>query len=507
LKHILLLGAGKSATALIEYLIANAAVENWHITIADAQLHLIEEKTRGAGCTTAFALEVQDTAARQALVSQTDVVISLLPPALHLLVAQDCIQLRKHLLTASYADEGMKALANEAAAKGILFLCEMGLDPGIDHMSAVQLIDNIKAEGGHITSFYSHCGGLVAPESDNNPWHYKISWNPRNVVMAGKSGAVYRLNGITIQEGYEELFTKLDFLEGEDIGHWCWYPNRDSLSYLPLYGLDDCHTFVRTTLRKMEFMYGWSNLISLRLTDENLMYDTDGLSIAGFLRQHFIKHNFSSWITTKLSSQFTSLNSTLDKTIQLLKKEQEMQEDAGEGEEVDENFLMVDDDGNLKDVNLEEEKQQAAGSIAARLYESNMMIQQLFFLGMQDEETLIDKGRCSAADVLQFILEKKLPLLPEDKDLVLMVHELEYEKEGATFYKRAVLMLEGEDGTHTAMAKTVGLPLGIAARLILNGQIQLTGLQIPVIKEIYQPVLRELAAAGIEFTETTEVRK
>lgn len=503
MKQILLFGAGKSATALIDYLIANSENENWHITIADTDAALIEAKTGLATCTTAVAVDVYHESDRQQLVQNADIVISLLPPALHILVATDCVQSGKNLLTASYADDAMKALADEAAQKGVLLLCEMGLDPGIDHMSAMQMIDAIRAAGGQVTSFYSHCGGLVAPESDNNPWHYKISWNPRNVVMAGKAGAIYKLNGEIITETYEAIFNQFDFLEGDDMGDWCWYPNRDSLSYMPLYGLQDCATFIRTTIRKLEFMYGWKNLLALQLTDEEVKYETDGMSIAEFLRQHFTEHNFTDWITTKLSAQFSSLNDTLDKTIQLLKKEEEMLEESeGEEEERKDNFLMVDDDGNLKDVSLQEEKQQAAGNIAARLYESNMLLQQLFYLGMKDDETIINRGRCSAADVLQFILEKKLPLLPDEKDLVLMIHEIDYENEEGRFHKRATLRLEGENGIRTAMAKTVGLPLGIAARLILNGKINLTGLHIPISKEIYQPVLRELAAAGIEFVET-----
>ncbi len=504
MKQILLFGAGKSATVLIDYLIANSENENWQITIVDADATLIEAKTDKAVCTSAVVLDVNNEAERQSLIFKADIVISLLPPALHILVAKDCVQMGKNLLTASYADDAMKALAYEAGEKGILLLCEMGLDPGIDHMSAMQMIDEIHAAGGHITSFYSHCGGLVAPESDNNPWHYKISWNPRNVVMAGKAGATYKLDGKIVTEQYEDIFNQFDFIEGDEAGDWCWYPNRDSLAYIPLYGLPDCATFIRTTIRKLEFMYGWQNLLALKFTNEEKKYETDGLSIAEFLRRHLMENNFTEWIASKLSAQFSSLNDTLDKTLQLLKKEKEMMEENEE--EPTENFLIVDDTGNLKDVNLEEEKQEAAGNIAARLYESNMLLQQLFFLGMKDEETLINQGLCSAADVLQFILEQKLPLLPTDKDLVLMIHEIEYENEEGRFYKRATLRLEGENGIRTAMAKTVGLPLGIAARLILNGKINLIGLHIPISKEIYQPVLRELAAAGIEFTEVTEQR-
>lgn len=509
MKNILLFGAGKSATCLIDYLINNAATESWHLTIADANVEIIECKTGNATCTTAIALQVENDAARQTLIQQADMVISLLPPALHIIVAHDCLLFSKNLLTASYAGEPMKALAAAAEQKGLLFLCEMGLDPGIDHMSAMQLIDRIHEQGGKITSFMSHCGGLVAPASDTNPWHYKISWNPRNVVMAGKGGALYKLHGHTVQERYEELFEHEEIMEVGEIGHLSWYPNRDSLSYLPVYGLEDCQTFIRTTLRRPEFCFGWKNIIELKLTDEELFYETDGLSIAGFFKQHFENNGFADWITSRLTNNLSSIKDLLTKTMQLIEAEEDLKNEAaenGDDHETDDigNFMLVDDEGELKDVNLQEVKLEAATSVAAKLYMNNLLMKQLFFLGMDDGETQINLGRCSAATVLQFILEKKLPLESADKDMVVMVHQLEYEIAGTTHKTSSSLILEGENNQRTAMAKTVGLPLGIAAKLILNKTIHLTGLHIPVVKEIYEPVLLELAKAGIEFEEKSE---
>jgi saccharopine dehydrogenase-like NADP-dependent oxidoreductase len=365
------------------------------------------------------------------------------------------------------------------------------------------MIDTIHASGGEINAFFSHCGGLVAPESDDNPWRYKISWNPRNVVLAGKNGAVYKLNNETVHDNYEQLFDQNNKITIDELDDYCWYPNRDSLRYLPLYHLHHCATFIRTTLRPAEFCFGWKNIIDLHLTAEDQFYETDGLSIAGFLHQHFERNGFSDWITQQLLSNLSSVGDMLKQTLRLLDKEEEMRKD--ESGENDGNFLVVDDDGKLKNVNLDEAKLDAAQNMVMRLYENNLLLKQLFFLGMDDNETLINKGKCSAADVLLFILEQKLPLLPHDRDMVIMQHEIEYEIGENKFLRKATLVLKGEDGVHTAMAKTVGLPLGIAARLILNAKIDLTGVQIPIAKEIYEPVLRELAAAGIEFVEKTEI--
>jgi len=195
--NVLVFGAGKSATCLIDYIIKEAGTNGWQVTVADNDLALAKSKIKNQQHAEAVAINVENTADRNQLIKNAGIVISLLPPALHFLVAQDCVLFEKNLLTASYVDDNIRSLQPAIEEKKLLFLCEMGLDPGIDHMSAMELIHRIKEEGGIITSFISHCGGLVAPESDDNPWHYKISWNPRNVVMAGKAGAVYRQNNKT----------------------------------------------------------------------------------------------------------------------------------------------------------------------------------------------------------------------------------------------------------------------------------------------------------------------
>ncbi|MBO9635398.1 MAG: saccharopine dehydrogenase NADP-binding domain-containing protein, partial [Chitinophagaceae bacterium] len=304
MKHILVFGAGKSATCLIDYLKKETATHQWTLTVVDGNADLANSKTAGAPQARAISIDVEKDEARQPLVESADIVISLLPPFLHYLVAKDCVTFGKNLLTASYVDEKIAALTNEINAKGLLFLCEMGLDPGIDHMSAMQLISAIQEKGGKITSFKSHCGGLVSPESDNNPWHYKISWNPRNVVMAGKAGAIYKENGQTTEVPYTALFNTGNTVQVPGLGELAWYANRDSLSYIPTYKLESATTFLRTTLRYPAFNAGWKRIIELQLTNETPEYQTDGLSLAAFYALHFQKHGVEK-ILSQLSTSDT----------------------------------------------------------------------------------------------------------------------------------------------------------------------------------------------------------
>jgi saccharopine dehydrogenase-like NADP-dependent oxidoreductase len=471
-KNILLFGAGKSATVLIEYLINESVYNNWYITVADANLELIELKTQRRVNSKAVAIDINDIVHRQLLIKEADIVISMMPPSFHILIAEDCIEFEKSLLTASYADEKILALESKVKEKGLLFLCEMGLDPGIDHMSAMELIDEIKHDGGNIISFKSHCGGLVAPECDDNPWHYKISWNPRNVVLAGKAGAIYKEEGKIIEEPYESLFKENNTvsLENENNITFSYYPNRNSLNYIDLYNLPNIQTFVRTTLRYPEFMTGWNNIVELQLTDENPCFESDGKSLNDFFKSHFDKIGFNQWLDKKLSEKFSETNQLIEKLEQLMKNE------------------------NYTD-------NESASLLASKMESVNLILKQLFFLGIDDSETMINKGFCSPADVLQFALEKKLVLKETDKDMIVMLHENEYMNAGKKHSINSSLMVKGKDHLHTAMAQTVGLPLGIAAKFILDGTIKETGLQIPTKKEIYAPVLKELKNFGVAFKE------
>ncbi|HZH67034.1 MAG TPA: saccharopine dehydrogenase C-terminal domain-containing protein [Flavisolibacter sp.] len=504
MKQILLFGAGKSSAALIEYLLVNALAESWHLTVVDVQLETAKEKIGDTAHGTAVAFDVTNEQLRYEAIGNADIVISLMPPTLHYLIAMDCIRAKKDLLTASYIDDKIQSLATEIKDSGLLFLCEMGLDPGIDHMSAKKLIDSIHTEGGKITSFYSHCGGLVAPESDDNPWHYKISWNPRNVVMAGKAGAIYKQDGEIKEVEYEELFAEKRYVAipgGEPL---CWYPNRDSLSYLSVYGLHETATFIRTTLRHPDFIYGWKNLIDLKLTGEEKQYQTDGKTLLQFFKEHMDLNGFGEWLQQKLHDQFDSTKTLLSELVNLVKLEEEA---VKKGIEPVEEFMMVDEKGGLQNIDIDYLKISAAATLADKMHDANLTLKQLFYLGMDDDATVINKGLCSAADVLQSALEKKLMLQMEDKDRVVMLHEIHFTKGEKKYKATSSFILEGEDGKHTAMAKTVGLPLALAAKAILNGSLTLKGLHIPIIEGIYIPVLDELRLNGICFQEhITEIK-
>ncbi|WP_341836041.1 saccharopine dehydrogenase C-terminal domain-containing protein [Chitinophaga pollutisoli] len=439
MKHVLLFGAGKSATVLIDYLLANAPRQKWHITVADNDLMLIKSKIGKSYYATAAAIDVKDPSVRQPLVKETDLVISLLPPALHITVARDCLQFGKNLLTASYVDPEIRQLEKEIEAAGLLFMYEMGLDPGIDHMSAMKLIQSIEKKGGQISCFRSYCGGLISPESNDNPWQYKISWNARNIVLAGSSGAIYREKGKVKEVPYEHLFDQSKTIQVPGLGKLAWYPNRDSLNYTDIYNLSNIPTFMRATLRYPDFCEGWNAIVKLGLTNDKEKQQTDKLTYAG-------------WTTRHISA-----------------------------------------DPNLS---AEENVAQFLG-----VSSKSKLIRQLKFLGILNGD-LINLGEQTDAGVLQHVLEARLRMEPSDKDMIVMLHEIEFERRNMSTKLSSYMIVQGEDNLRTAMAKTVGLPLGILAKLVLSGQVSLTGLQIPIMPEIYNPVLRELEEFDIRFEES-----
>ncbi len=431
---ILLFGAGKSATLLIDYLGKNCTENNRKLLVCDADLSLAQSKTNQFSCAEAISFDVNDAEKRHQFISQADIVISMLPPALHFLVAKDCLAFAKNLLTASYLDTNVRALSDEIKEAGLLFLGEMGLDPGIDHMSAMKMINEIKNKGGAITSFKSHCGGVIAPEYDNNPWHYKITWNPVNIVAAGSSGAFYKEDGEIKEILYSQVFNDEDNgIMVPGIGSLVWYANRDSLSYIDTYHLHGVNTFLRTTLRYPAFCRGWNKVVHLDLTNKN--------------DHEAIKHckTFEDWFEVKR------------------KKLSE-----NEPGFTDEDFFNPE------------------------------FLEQIDFIGLRSKENLPEPVPNSGS-ILQFLLEKNLAMQPGDKDMIIMLHEIEFSINGKNKERRSCLIVKGEDKTHTAMAKTVGLPLGIAATLILDNKINVTGLHIPVIPEIYEPVLAGLQSHGIRF--------
>ena len=421
MKKIVLFGAGRSATCLIDYLIHGAVVHDWELVVADSNLELALSKTAGAPNTRAVLLFADQEKERKNLVGEADIVISLLPPSLHFQVAKDCLELGRNLLNASYVDDQIRKLGPEIKQKGLLFLCEMGLDPGIDHMSAMALVHRCRQEGSSITSFRSHTGGLVATASDDNPWHYKISWNPRNVVLAGSAGATYKEDNIIRRKNYNEIFQDCEEVRVDGLGRFAFYPNRDSLSYIPLYGQENARTFIRTTLRHPDFCRSWQAIVAAGLTNEKISVRPAELT-------------FRKWSQPLLPF-----------------------------------------------VNGENR-------------------QRLEYLGLFEDEPVPETAETSA-DILQHLLESRLPMRPHDRDMIVMLHELDCCLGEKKFQIKSTLIVEGEDHLRTAMAKTVGLPLGIATKLILQGTLSLKGLHIPIVPEIYQPVLEELKSHGISFRE------
>ncbi|PUZ20647.1 Saccharopine dehydrogenase, NADP-dependent [Chitinophaga costaii] len=442
MKNILLFGAGRSATVLIDYLLQNAARQKWHVTVADHDLQLVKSKTGKSYYATPVALDVTDATAREPLLAEADLVISLLPPALHILVARDCLRFKKNLLTASYLDDEVKKLQPDIDAAGLLFLYEMGLDPGLDHMSAMKLIHSIEKKGGQIFSFKSYCGGLISPESNDNPWHYKISWNSRNVVLAGSAGAVYKEKGKVKEVSYEQLFDHNKTVQVPSIGKLAYYPNRDSLGYMQSYNLENIHTFQRATLRFPDFCEGWNALVKLGLTRDGDKQATDQLP-------------YFQWASQQVTERTPGLSH----------------------EETIAQYLGVSS--------------------------KSKVIRQLKFLGILNGEE-INLGERSNADILQHLLDTKLKMESTDRDLIVMLHEIEFERRNLPTRINSFLIVQGENATHTAMAKTVGLPLGIMAKLLLSDKVGLKGLHIPILPEIYNPVLRELEDFDIKFVESFE---
>ncbi len=432
MKTILLFGAGKSATSLIEYLGKCSDENHWKLVVCDTNLTLAQSKINHFKSAEARSVNVSDEFKRHEVIQEADIVISMLPAALHFLVAKDCVQFSKNLLTASYIDDSIKTLEKEIREKGLLFIGEMGLDPGIDHMSAMKMIHEIKNKGGRIISFTSHCGGLVSPESDDNPWQYKITWNPANVVAAGSSGATFLQNKKVVAIPYKDIFKEEEnIVEIPDLGPLAWYANRDSLSYINTYQLDGINTFLRTTLRYPSFNKGWNIMVNA-----DFISKTDGESLKSC-------HTYNDWFDLKMAGI----------------KEQFPKEKWSKG-----------------------------------------FIEQVDYLGMRSADPLPENAENSAA-ILLGLLEKNLVMKADDKDMIVMLHELEYELNGQKKEIKSSLIVKGKDQLHTAMSQTVGLPLGIATKLILQKKLKITGLHIPVIAEIYEPVLNELAEYGIKFHE------
>ena len=439
MKKVLLIGAGKSSGYLIDYLLKYAVLEQFELTVADLNMEAALLKTKSLPNSKAIVLDINDTEQRHEHIKDADIVISMLPAFMHFPVAQDCVKLKKHLITASYVSPEIMSLHEEATKQDVLLLNEIGLDPGLDHLSAMKVIHQIQENGGKLTSFKSFCGGLVAPESNNNPWGYKFSWNPRNVILAGQSTAQYMIDGKYKYLPYQRLFSSAEVIEVEGYGKFDAYANRDSLSYRKLYGIEDIATMVRGTLRQHLYCEAWHVFVMLGLTDDSIQIEVPKDYTYGNFIDSFLPGTENDLV--KRLCDFTNKSAT------------------------------------------------------------DELINMIIWTGLLGNEKVgISKG--SPAMILQNLLEEKWLLEATDKDMIVMQHLFEYtNSDNVSKNITSTLVVIGEDSQKTAMAKTVGLPLAMAVRRLIKGEIKLRGVQIPVLPEIYKPILQELEEYGIVFEE------
>jgi saccharopine dehydrogenase-like NADP-dependent oxidoreductase len=476
MKQVLVIGSSPAVPIVKEYLLRGQETELEVDTLSENEIPA-------------------DTDARKLLISRASLIISFLPPALHQQIAQDCIELRTHLVCPAVMNEGILNLRSQVEKNNLLFLYELGVDPGLDHLSALQFIHDIKHQGATILSFQTHVGLL--PAQADNPWQYKLVERARNIIDEGKEGAVYKQQNEIKELGYEEVFDNKRLAEVPGIGFLSWYPVRDSLGYIPLYGLESAQTFIRSTLHHPDFIYGWKNVIDLKLTDDALQYASDGLSLADFFKMHFDQQGFNGWLEQKMMERFRQTKQILEKLMKFM----EVEQDATEaGEKFPDNLMVIDEKGKLDNIHLDEVKDNAAAMVAYKMHEANLTLKQLFFLGMDDRETLINKGYCSASAVLQRALEKKLSMPPGEADQVVMLHEMEYELNGKRMVSNRYLVLKG-NGRDRAADMINGLLSAIAAKLVLTDSIRLRGLHMPIRPEIYIPVMEELGRQGVVFRE------
>ena len=444
MKNILILGAGMSATTMINYLLSKSSEYNWQITLADTNIKLAEKKLKGHKQGKALQFDINDSNAVAKLIEANDIIISMLPAMFHPVVARECLNYNKHMFTASYVSKEMKELEPEIKAKNLFFLNECGVDPGIDHMSAMKVIDEIREKGGSIESFESNTGGLIAPEFDNNPWNYKFTWNPRNVIIAGQAGARYLENGTYKYIPFQKLYVRTHPATVLEAGDFEVYANRDSLSYREIYGLTDIKTLVRGTMRRPGYCAAWNLFVMLGMTDDSYKMEKSAHSTKKIFTEAFLPFKPE----LSLEDNFCS-------------------------------YLGIDRNSD--------------------------MFKRMEWLGMFSDEKL-NIENASPAQVLQSIIEPKWQLGENDKDLIVMQHTFIYNLKGKKYKKLSSLVVIGKDTSDTAMSITVGMPLAIAVELFTKGKISGTGVIVPIKPDIYLPILNAMEPLGVKFIEEeTEV--
>lgn len=441
MRNILVIGAGKSTSYLIKYFIDKADTENLHLTIGDIDVQKAKEITGNNPNVDVIFLDVFDKESRGNAVKNSDIVVSMLPARFHIEVAKDCITYKTHMVTASYVSPEMQQLNKAAKENGLIFMNEIGLDPGIDHMSAMQVLNDIRDQGGEIILFESFTGGLVAPESDNNLWNYKFTWNPRNVVVAGQgSAAKFLQEGAYKYIPYNRLFRRTEFLDIDGFGRFEGYANRDSLKYQHIYGLDNIKTLYRGTMRRVGFSRAWNIFVQLGMTDDSYTIDdSENMSYRDFVNS-FLAYSPTDSVELKFR-----------------------------------HALKIDQDDIVWD-KLEE-------------------------LDIFNSEKMVNLKKATPAQILQKILMDSWTLDADDKDMIVMYHKFGYVLDGEKHQIDSTMVAIGENQVYTAMAKTVGLPVAIATVAILNKKITTPGVQIPISREVYEPILKELETNGITFSE------
>lgn len=428
MKKVLILGSGLVARPIIRYLLGKDIA----VTVASNTPERSREMVGGSDHGTVIDWDASDEETLDNLVKTHDLVVSLLPYAFHVGVATLCIRHHKNMVTTSYVKPEMKALDQAAREAGVLILNEIGLDPGIDHMSAMRIIDHIHEKGGGVLEFYSFCGALPAPEAANNPFKYRFSWSPRGVLLAGNNDGVYLKNGKVISVPTQDLFKDPLLVDCPSAGNLEVYPNRDSLAYQDIYGIPEAKTLYRGTFRNQ----GWCGILD-SMKHINL-FSQDPIDVSGMTYNDFLKHQ----LTT--STPPSSIKSP-------------------------------------------------------RVKEA------LTWLGLYEDKPM-SRTQTSPFDIMADLMIGKMTLNPEERDMVVMQHTfVAAYSDGRKEIIRSRMLAFGIPDGDTAVARTVALPAAMGVEMILNDAIQVKGVHIPVIPEIYNPVLDQLETMGIKMDEEYDI--
>ena len=432
---ILILGAGLVAKPCVRYLLN---IQDFKIGLADADyqkaMHIIGDSSNGK----AYKIDASDVVELKKIISEYDIIVSLLPWTLHPIIAEISLKLNKHMFTASYASEALKKFDKEAKSKELLFMNELGLDPGLDHLSTMKIEKEVENKGGKIISYKSFCGGLPHPKHNNNPFGYKFSWSPKGVLLASKNSARFYKEGVETFIDSKDLFSNFELDYVEDLGVYEVYPNRDSTPYKNLYGLNDAKTLIRGTYRNL----GWCSTIN-KMKELGLLDDDVKVFPDSFTYRDLMKY-----------------------------------------------LLKVDRDDNLIE------------NLADRLGvpKNSEIIGRLMWLGLLDDVKVPNYNNC--LDIICDLMTKKLKYESDETDMALMKHEfiIEY-SDGKKERRISALINYGIIGGETAMARTVSLPLAIGIKLFAEGKAEDVGVQIPLAEKWFKPILEELERYDIKFEE------